>query len=818
MTEKSALAGLRVIDLSNLRTGAQASQLFADFGADVIHVERPGGSPLRAEAAWPFLARGKRSLELDLHDPSDLQTARRLCAGADVVIETFRPGVAERLGLGYDELARANPRLVYASITGFGRDGPFANLQGYEGIILAKMGVLWTLTGLANRPGPAFPSAAYAAYPASQLTIQGILAALYERETSGLGQRVETSLAQALTVQDPFNWFCRVAATKFEGSFTQTPRVVNGIPSGGMPFRLLVALTKDGRWLQFSQTVNRLFRAMMELFELDWMFDDPKWKTAPDFDDVATRVEFWEILLAKVRAKTADEWLESFETHPNVWGERFNRDNELLWHPQMVWNRMVADLEDAERGAVRQPGPLTRADGTPASFTRPAPRPGEYDAEIRAEAAQPRAATSASPAAAPTGHLPLAGLTAVEFASYYAAPFGLTLLGELGMRIIKLEELTGDPQRNMLPFPEVAGLKALLGKESVAVDLQSEKGREIARRIVAKADVVLQSYRAGVGEKLGLDADSLRKLNPDLIYLRAPGYGEDGPCGRKPAFAPTIGAAAGLAWRNAGASIPTGADLPLDVVKAAAMQLGTAVMGVGNADAISASSAATAMMLGLLARKRGAGGQKLLTSMLSSVAHSLAEVMVEYEGKPPVATSDAGIHGFNALYRLYETGEEWVFLAAPSEREWRRLTGALGEAGARLAADPRFADIAARKENDEALDRELEAIFRTDAADAWERRLCAVDVACVVAARGPVEANYMDEGSCGQVSGYVTTGNHPILGEMPQLKGLLRFSRCATVTRDAGLVGQDTQRVLGEFGYGEDEIKALSDEGVILIG
>jgi crotonobetainyl-CoA:carnitine CoA-transferase CaiB-like acyl-CoA transferase len=124
MPLRAALVGLKVVDFSNVPTGVQVSQLFADFGAEVIHVEPSGGSPLRAEAAWPFWARGKRSIQLDLHDPADLAVAKHLAGGADVVIETFRPGVAERLGLGYKEMSHSNPGLVYGSISGFGRKGP----------------------------------------------------------------------------------------------------------------------------------------------------------------------------------------------------------------------------------------------------------------------------------------------------------------------------------------------------------------------------------------------------------------------------------------------------------------------------------------------------------------------------------------------------------------------------------------------------------------------------------------------------------------------------------------------------------------------
>jgi crotonobetainyl-CoA:carnitine CoA-transferase CaiB-like acyl-CoA transferase len=369
----------------------------------------------------------------------------------------------------------------------------------------------------------------------------------------------------------------------------------------------------------------------------------------------------------------------------------------------------------------------------------------------------------------------------------------------------------------MLPFPEIAGLKVLQGKECVAVDLGTDRGREIAHRIIGQADIVLQSFRAGAAARLGLDAPTLLALNPHLVYQASPGYGEDGPCGHRPAFAPTIGAAAGLAWRNAGPLIPERDDLTLDEIKPEAMRLSTAVLGVGNADGLSAVTAATAMLLGLVARDRGAGGQHLLTSMLSSVAHAISEVMVEYQGRPAPFTADAGLHGFSALYRLYETAEEWVFLAAPSQREWERLTHAL-PGGEALAAAPLFATADARRRNDAALAEALGGIFRTKPAADWEARLRAADVACVVAARAPVEAHYMDAGDVGDLCGFVTEAHHPILGDVPRLKPLVEFSRSTTVAGDAGLVGQHTREVLLGFGYREAELAALEGDGVILMG
>jgi len=817
MQSQALLHGLKAVDFSNVVPGAQVSQFLADQGADVIHVEPPSGSQLRSRASWPSLGRGKRSIRLDLKDPTDLAVAQALASEADILLETFRPGVADRLGLGYVGLSRENPGLVHASITAFGSQGPYAGLQGYEGIVMAKLGAYWVLEGMAARPGPCFSSAPYCSYPASQLAVQGILAALYDREETGVGQKVETSLAQGLSIHDTYSWFTRVIARKFSDAFKQRARIENGLPTGGNSFRLLVALTKDGKWLQFSQTTKRLFVAMMNSFGLSWMFDDAKWSSLPDFDSEDQRREFWEILLNVVRSRTHAEWLAEFERNPNVWGEQFRRHSEVLRHPQMIHNQMVSERVDPNVGHLREPAALVRVDRAPARLDKPAPGLGQYDTAIRANAGRNGSASSKADSY-PTSRPPLEGVTIVELATYYAAPFGATLLADMGARVIKLESLDGDPQRGMLAFPEAAAIKALLGKESVAVDLATPQGLEIAHRILAKTDIVLQGFRAGVAERLGLDSATLQARFPELVYLSATGYGEDGPHGRRPAFAPTIGAGAGLAFRNVGDAVPSSPDLTLEQIKPASLQLSTAGGGVGNSDGISAVSAGSALMLGLLARRRGAGAHKFFTSMLSSTAHCLSDVMTEYEDRPEIPSAGALCYGFSALYRLYPAaGDEWVFLAAPTEREWLRLAAAL-PGGEALTVDPRFATTAARKVNDADLAAALEGIFRTRAAPDWERHMQAFDVACVMAARGPVEGNLQDPGSLGEAQGYVTECYHPILEDTPRLKALLRFSRSETVARGAGLVGQDTERVLKEFGYSDEEIAKLAGDGVIGLG
>src|SRR5581483_8604408 len=163
------LDGLRVVDLSTTLTGAHVSQTLADFGCEVTLVEPPGGNPLSGQPAWPFWGRGKRSVVLDLHDPTDRATAQELAVAVDVVVETWRPGVAERLGLDHATLAARNPGLVHASVTGFGRGNRWSNLKAYDPIVLAKLGGLDAFSVMTDRAGPPYASAPYCSFSASQL-------------------------------------------------------------------------------------------------------------------------------------------------------------------------------------------------------------------------------------------------------------------------------------------------------------------------------------------------------------------------------------------------------------------------------------------------------------------------------------------------------------------------------------------------------------------------------------------------------------------------------------------------------------------------
>ena len=191
-------AGLTVLDFSLGMPGAISALVMADYGAEVIKVEPPGGDPYRFQPAWRSWNRGKKGVVLDLSSPQGREQAMQLAGEADVLIESFRPGDMADWGLAYDDLSPRCPRLIYCSITGFGQKGPLRRVRGYEGVVAAKAGRMLNLAGQPNRDGPVYSAVYTGSWHASQAAVRGIIAALRVRDQCGRGQWVQTSLVQNL--------------------------------------------------------------------------------------------------------------------------------------------------------------------------------------------------------------------------------------------------------------------------------------------------------------------------------------------------------------------------------------------------------------------------------------------------------------------------------------------------------------------------------------------------------------------------------------------------------------------------------------------
>jgi crotonobetainyl-CoA:carnitine CoA-transferase CaiB-like acyl-CoA transferase len=808
-TRRGPLHGLVVVDLSSTLPGAEASQFLADCGADVIMVEPPGGSSLRQITGWPGLLRGKRSIELDLHDADDIERLRALVRSADVMINTMRPATMARTGLTPDVIAERYPRLISAAITGWGTTGPWRNYKGYEALVMAKTGVMFEKRQLTNRPGPAFISSPYASFGAAQAAVQGILAALIERESSGRGQMVETNLVLGVGSMDPYNWFYEQVLHQYPDAFEPMDRAFDDQdrPAAYLVYALLAAPTQDGRWLQFAQVAPRLIHAWLTELDLLKELADPKWTGFPMLPTAELRQEFWEIMLNKVGARKLAQWQQVFDTNHDISAEMFRTPDEALEHPQIVHDGRAVTVDDPVLGPVRQPATMILSDGRPLTTLRSAPQPGQHTSEVLASTrgeAQPAGGEA-------TCTLPLDGVTILEFGTMFAGPYGATLLTDLGARVIKIEPLGGDNIRTLVAFPEAGGAKVLQGKESVAIDISKPEGLALVHEIVKRCDVVLECFRGGTAARAGVDEATLKGINPDLVYLSSPGYGVNGPYAGRPAYAPSIGAASGLAVTDSrGAAVEPGDDADRRR-KAVALFVAGAVPAV-QADGIAALGVGSALLVGIYAKRLGIEIPNMVTTMLGTATQAMIAYNTSYDDRPDMPRADPEFYGLGALYRLYEAADGWVFLAAPLDKEWLALTKALSEF-VDLAFDDRFSTPAARAENDGALAAALSGVFMLKPNRFWEDELTRADVGCVAVTDEAPEWHMQDDDFFG--AGYAVTADSPVFGEHRRLAPLYRFSRSRTKAGGGCTIGQHTEAVLQEIGVSAQRIAELGKAGVI---
>ena len=272
------LAGVRVLDLTSVVLGPLATQILGDYGADIVKIESPSGDLMRLNGVSRhrgmgsiFLAinRNKRSIALDLQKPEGAAVLRRLVPQTDVLVHNMRVEAIERLGFGYDAVSALNPRIVYVAATGFDQDGPDAGKPAFDEIIQAASG----LAAIASigRDAPDYVPSLIADKTAGMAVVNAVLAALFHRERSGAGQAVSVSLAHSFLAYDTWNWLLLVLADRYERAFESAPPFdTRGlIPNTPFVFRLLVALSRDGQWLQFSQTTDHLWEAFLRTCDLD---------------------------------------------------------------------------------------------------------------------------------------------------------------------------------------------------------------------------------------------------------------------------------------------------------------------------------------------------------------------------------------------------------------------------------------------------------------------------------------------------------------------------------------------------------------------
>lgn len=375
-----ALDGVRIIDFSRQMSAPYATLLLGDFGADVVKVEslphgdgsrRTGTAFIDGESGL-FLIwnRNKRSLAVDLRSPDSKEIVHRLVEASDILVENYRPGVAEEMGIGYEAMAEINPRLIYASLSAFGPQGPFARKPGTDPVVQAMSGVM-SLTGEPDG-GPLLVGLPVADFTGAMVLTQGMLLGLLARERTGRGQRVDTPMLAGLV----FGLTTRLASFWADGKEPQRHGSAHSVVAPYQVYRsadgdVVAGAWAPEAWPRFCEAIGR-----------PDLVDDERF--AVNADRVANRTALNDILDKIFIEHTTSEWEQRFEEANALFAEVCSIPR-ILSHPQMDSLGMVQTVEHARLGEIPQLGPPIFMSETPGSIKRPPPLLGQHTAEVMSQ-------------------------------------------------------------------------------------------------------------------------------------------------------------------------------------------------------------------------------------------------------------------------------------------------------------------------------------------------------------------------------------------------------------------------------------------------
>ncbi len=387
----------------------------------------------------------------------------------------------------------------------------------------------------------------------------------------------------------------------------------------------------------------------------------------------------------------------------------------------------------------------------------------------------------------------LEGVRLIDFGQYLAGPFGPMVIGDLGADVIKVEPVTGDGMR----FANQPFFGCQRGKRDIALDLKSERGREIALQLVERADIVHHNMTAGVAVRLGIGYDDCKRVKPDIVYCNTWAYGLEGPLARFGGLDPLYQASSGLEYE---AGPVHSGNPPL-------------YLRFGMTDTANAMLSVVGCLAALYHQRRTGEGQDLWTSLLDGGAMFASDAMVA-DGEPvPRPKLDKAQTGLDACYRLYETREGWIQIAALEQEQWVALCGALG--APELAGDERFATRADRAEHRHQLETLLVPLFMARTAVVWSHVLDDAGVPNEVSIETKAGERVLFDGDNERL-GLVAEYEHPLLGRMRQYGRFIDFSETpGKINGPPPLVGQHTREILEWLGYSGADMDQLRQDRVV---
>ena len=775
----AALAGLRIVEIAGDIAGPYCTKLLVDLGADVTKIEPPSGDSLRNWGPFPgqvpdpnrcglfeYLNAGKRGVTIELD--SDVATAQRLIAGAHVLVEALAPGQLDRCGLDVTALEELSPGIVVVHISDFGQHGPLRDRVATPLTMQAASG--WVNKRDPDRP-PVQAGARISEYVAGAYAALGVLTALRTRSSrTNRAVEVDVSVLEALLSTLPYPMLMAERMRKLGLPTDTRAAPMMGIVQAADGWIGINCLTGQ-HWLDVCAMLGL---PEYEEHQIAIMLGGPE------------RAEFFAKAQPWLSGRSVAEIMELSQAL-RIPAAPVNDGETAQECPQYLERAFFVD-GGGDGWSFRRPGAPFRLSRTPALPPRSAPRLGQKSAVTTRSADWPASDTAVDPT------LPFAGVKVLDLTTFWAGAYLTCYLGAFGADIVKVESIQRPDGHRYSGAWSSEGDRwyersALwqgtnLNKRDVTLDLTSERGRDLARRLARESDVVIENFSPRVIEHFGLDYESLQRLKPDVILVRMPGFGLQGPWRDYVGWALNIEQVSGM-------SAVTGyADGPPCNLQ-------------GPADPIVGVHAGVALIAALEHRRRTGDGQLIEIAQIEVAACVAAEPVIEYSMNGVVRPRQ-GNRSRGQMQGVYPTAvdDAWVALCVRDDADWARLVHAMGRPDLleRIVAHDEFDTIVTE----------------------WTRARMPDEVVNVLSAQSiPVEAvltpDRMYDIAHLDARGYYEEIGHPVTGPrrypgwpLRMTPGPSRHHRFAPPT-----LGQHNEEILRGVGVTDDELEELRIQRVI---
>ena len=806
---KGPLSGRRVLEVGD-ESGMYCGKLLADLGADVVRVERPGGDrarmlpPVRRGLSLPFvyLNTNKRFVEWDLEAPAGREAFIELAAGVDIILDAFAPGVLASQGLDYETLRSLiesrNPRFVMTSITGFGQSGPHRDYASSDLVVNAMGGAMY-VTGDPEDP-PVVLAGSQAHRMASTCAASASLIAMRHAERCGVGQHVDISSQEVLLAVSHITGIGKYLDDGIVPVRNGTSLFAS-VPSGAYPCKDGLVYLMVNRPLHWKALAEWIREETGNQEVGDPMFEGPS----------SVRIEYRELLdlfISDLTIKYTVQEIYHEGQRRHIAMTPVNRALDVLQDPHLKAQEFFVDVEaEGATGGLQKvpmPGPAYRLSVTPCR------RPVRFPACVSEIAWSPRSmlrTTKEGSAKSSASEQPLAGIRVIEFTAGMAGPWIGRFMAYCGAEVIKVEsqKFPSVVRLYIPPRQRDLGIQPALspwftdwdaGKQFVSLDLTNPEAVELAKGLVAGADVVIENNSTGVMEKLGLGYEVLAGLNEDLIHLSTTGFGDTGPCAKYVTWGSNIEAISGLSRLS---------GFP-------ARECTTTQFAYP--DAVGALHGLVVVMAALDHRDRRGEGQHISLSQLEATIAAIGSAMMG-----PLSGLDGPERMGNASRHMAPHGcypcrgeDRWCAISIADESQWRAFCRAIGHAEWR--DEPRYLDLERRLAHAEELDEDIAVWTREQDPYAVVETLQAVAVPAGVV-QSVVDLLENDP----------HIAERKFFEEIPHLaKGTVRAtgiplgltSPPGRTTRAGADYGEDNDTVLGEIlGLDASEIARLRESGAI---